>query len=182
MAALALSMLFVLLIILGIIILYFINLQNTVKAAAPENRKIPPANVWLLLIPVFSTFYSFVVARKISETIQAEYASKGQAPESSRPTYAVGMTMAALGLINFLISLFYIPTYIEMYSGAISGDYENAVWVSQSMSGPLSTFSTLIGFAVFILWIVYWVQTSEYKNKMRVLPNNNVDEDSIFRV
>lgn len=183
------AMLFMVFIFLGIglviAILYLLNLQNTLKAAAPENRKMPPANVWLLLIPLFSTYYMFVVAKRMSETIMAEYASKGQVPESPKPTYNVGMAMAIGSAISMLITLF---TFKDSYGGTMaifsassSGNMEEMMAVQNASAGGgiISVLSSILSLALFILWIVYWVQTATYKNKMKSLPSNN-PESQIF--
>lgn len=184
MAAAALgAMLFFLFIAFGIglviAILYLLNLQNTLKAASPENRKMPPVNVWLLLIPLFSTYYMFVVAKRISETIKAEYASKGQVPENPKPTYNVGMAMAIGSAVSMLISIItFKDTYgdtMAAYSASSSGNYEEMMAVQNASGGALSMLGSFIGLAVFILWIVYWVQTATYKNKMKSLPSNHSD-------
>lgn len=182
MASIAGVMFFIVFVCVGIglliAILYLLNLQNTLKSAAPENRKMPPVNVWLLLIPLFSTYYMFVVAKKMSETIKAEYASKGQSPGSRNPTYNVGMAMAIGSAISTLIS---IVTFKEWYNDMVmvinvysSGNYE-AMMNMQTSESLLSSLGSFISYAVFVLWIVYWVQTAGYKRKMRSLPGNNSD-------
>ena len=179
-------MLFMVLIFVGlgllIAILYLLNLQNTLKAAAPENRKMPPANVWLLLIPLFSTYYMFVVAKRMSGTIKAEYASKGQVPDNPKPTYNVGMAMAIGSAISMLISLFTIKdsysSTMAIFSASSSGNMEEMMAVQNASAAggaALSVFSSIISLALFILWIVYWIQTAGYKNKMKSLPSNNAD-------
>lgn len=179
------AMLFMVFIFLGVFlliaILYLLNLQNTLKAAAPQNRKMPAANVWLLLIPIFSTYYMFVVAKRISETIKAEYASKGQVPDNPKPTYNVGMAMAIGSAVSMLISLFtFKDSYYStraIFSASSSGNVEEmmAVQNASAGSGALSMLSSLLSLALLILWIVYWVQTAGYKNKMKSLPSNNAD-------
>lgn len=188
MAAIAGVMLFIILVCFGIglliAILYLLNLQNTLKSAAPENRKMPPVNVWLLLIPLFGTYYMFVVAKKMSETIMAEYASKGQSPGSAKPTYNVGMAMAIGSAISSLIS---VITFNEWYNDMVmvinvysSGNYE-AMMNMQTSAGLLSSIGSYISYVVFILWIVYWVQTAGYKSKMRSLPSNSSDSQIFNR-
>ncbi|RYD98209.1 MAG: hypothetical protein EOP54_08335 [Sphingobacteriales bacterium] len=179
------AMLFMVFIFVGIglliAILYLLNLQNTLKAAAPENRKMPPANVWLLLIPIFSTYYMFVVAKRISETIKAEYASKGQVPDNPKPTYNVGMAMAIVSAISMLISLItFKDSYYNtraIFSASSSGNMEEMMAVQNASAGggALSMLGSVISLALLILWIVYWVQTAGYKNKMKSLPSNNAD-------
>ncbi|HTO15100.1 MAG TPA: hypothetical protein VLZ83_04990 [Edaphocola sp.] len=164
-------------IFLLIAILYLLNLQKTLKAAAPENRKLPPANVWLLLIPIFNIFYMFIVAKRMTETIVAEYASKGQALENPKPTYSVGMGMAILGVVSMIFSFIQLPSTIASYSNMSTGNLEELTMQAEASSGPLSNLSSLISLVAFVLWIVYWVQTAGYKNKMRNLPNNKVESD-----
>lgn len=171
------SMLFGLAIVLLIAILYLLNLQNTLKAASPENRKMPPANVWLLLIPLFSTYYIFVVTKRIAETIQAEYASKGQVLDNPQPTYKVGMALAICSAIYMLISFFTIGDSVATLQASMSGNLEQIAMVSESQSGALSGFSSIISLTAFVLFIVYWVQTAGYKNKMKNLPNNSSNSE-----
>jgi len=166
-------------IFLLIAILFLLNLQNTFKAAAPENRKLPPNNVWLLLIPLFNFFYFFIVVRRLTETIIAEYYAKGQPLENPKPTYAVGMALAVLMVVSLAISFLQMPNTIGTYSAMGNGNFEEAMIQANSSSGALSSLSGLISVAYFILWIVYWVQTGSYKNKMRILPNNK-SESEIF--
>lgn len=160
--------LFFLAIFVTIAVLYLLNLQNTLKAAAPENRKMPPANVWLLLIPLFNIYWSFVVVRKITDTIVAEYQSKGQALPTPKPTYNVGMAMAILQVISSVISIITSPDQIRQIQMASEG----VMVETTQASSPLQSFGSLLGFVVLILWIVYWVQTAGYKNRMKMLPNN----------
>lgn len=165
---------------LTIAILYLLNLQNTIKAAAPENRMMKPGYVWLLIIPLFNIFYMFYVAKKISATIAAEYAAKGQIPDNPRPTYMVGMSMAVCNLLNFLIGMYTLPDVWEMYANM--GDpemMEMALQSSSNVNPLLSGLNSLLGLAGFILWIAYWIQTHGYKNKMKHLPDANV-ESQIF--
>lgn len=170
--------LFFLVIGLVIVILYLLNLQNTLKAAAPENRKMPPANVWLLLIPLFNIYWSFVVVKRISETIAAEYQSKGQPLSNAKPTYSVGMAMSVLMVINSVISLITTPERMTQTQTAMEGMQGT---FTETQSSPLQVVGGLIGLVALILWIVYWVQTAGYKNKMKMLPNNRSNESQIFQ-
>lgn len=165
-------------IFLVIAILYLLNLQNTLKAASPENRKMPPVNVWLLLIPLFNFYWMFVVVKRISETIAAEYESKGQALSNAKPTYSVGMAMAVLTVINAVISLITTPERMKQTQATM--DAMQGTFVEQQ-SSPLQMVGGLIGLVAFVLWIVHWVQTASYKNKMKMLPNNKANDSQIFQ-
>jgi len=162
-------------IVILITVLYLLNLQNTVKAAAPENRKLAPGNVWIMIIPLVGTIYSFIAVRKISETIAAEYKSKGQVPDNPKPTLMTGMSMTICRAVSWFISFFTLGDTIATYQASMAGDMEQLVSLSARQSGTLSFLSTMLGVAWLVLFIVYWVQTAGYKNKMKSLPSNNAD-------
>lgn len=179
------AMIFTVLFGLGIVILisifYFLNLQKTVKAAAPENRKLAPGKVWIMMIPVIGTIYSFIAIPKIADTIAAEYKSKGQPLESARPTFGVGMAMAVTRALGWVFSFMTMGNTMKIYSASFSGNVEEMTMYAEQQNGLVSGFSTVVSLAWCILFIVYWVQTAGYKNKMRTLPNNK-SESEIFGV
>lgn len=72
-------------------IFFLLTLQNTLKAVQPGNRYMPPANVWLMLIPVFNIIWQFIVVARVSDSIRAELAARGT-PAGDRPTYSIGLT------------------------------------------------------------------------------------------
>jgi hypothetical protein len=170
------AMIFAIVFGLGIVILisifYFLNLQKAVKAAAPENRKLAPGNVWIMMIPLIGTIYSFIAIPKISDTIAAEYKSKGQPLETARPTYGVGMAMAITRALGWLFSFMTMGDTMRMYSASFSGNVEEMTIYASQQNGVLSSLNSLVGLVWFVVFIIYWVQTAGYKNKMRALPNN----------
>lgn len=83
-------------------ILYILTLQNTLKAISPPNRAMPPANVWLLMIPLFDMVWSFIVVNKISESILKESKVKQFPLKESNPTNATGIAMSVLMCITIV--------------------------------------------------------------------------------
>lgn len=61
-------------------IFFLLNLQKTLETISPENRKMKPSNVWLLLIPLFN----IIPAR------------------DTRPTYNVGLAWNISTLLSFI--------------------------------------------------------------------------------
>ena len=91
-------------------VLYLLNLQNTLKAVTDKNRKMPPVNVWLLLIPIFSNIYMFFVVNWIGESLRAEFDDRGIQCSEKKPGYGVGLAMA-IDLFcrdSFLCFVYYI--------------------------------------------------------------------------
>ena len=46
-------------------IFFLLALQKTLKVISPENRKMPPGNVWLMFIPIFNIFWQFIMAGRL---------------------------------------------------------------------------------------------------------------------
>lgn len=80
-------------------IFYLITLQSTLASISPENRKMPPANVWLLLIPLFGTIWHFFVIKNMAESINAEATSMGIKLPEPMPAYNVGLAMCILNCL-----------------------------------------------------------------------------------
>ena len=91
----------IIIIALGIAILYFLNLQDTLKEVSQENREVPAVNAWLLLIPLFTIVYAFIFYPKICNSIKKEYASRGW-DSSSDFGKNIGLAMAILGVVAII--------------------------------------------------------------------------------
>jgi hypothetical protein len=116
-------------------IFYLLTLQNTLKAISPEGRMMPPANVWLLLIPVFNIVYHFIVVGRIADSIKNECIRLNIPLQEDRPTYNLGLTML----------LIYIASTILSYSRI------------------LGTLSGVGSIACLVYWIMYWVKVNNYR-------------------
>jgi uncharacterized membrane protein YphA (DoxX/SURF4 family) len=93
-------------------IYFLITLQNTLKAISPENRKMPPANVWLMCIPVFNFYWQFIVVEKIAKSIAAEY-NKLQIPlKENKPGYSLGL---AWNICYLLFLIPFIKTFVAFF-------------------------------------------------------------------
>ena len=93
-------------------IYFLITLQNALKAISPENRKMPPANVWLMCIPVFNFYWQFIVVEKIAKSIAAEY-NKLQLPlKENKPGYNLGL---AWNICYLLFLIPFIKTFVAFF-------------------------------------------------------------------
>ena len=98
----------VVLIIVGILIslvpfiFYLLTLQQTLRQVRPEFRKMPPGQVWLLLIPVFSIVWQFFVISWMSESLKKEFEIRGIPKEEDRPGYSIGLAFCILSCVSFI--------------------------------------------------------------------------------
>lgn len=99
-----LQIVFVLLFIVPLIF-FIVCLQNTLQSVSPENRKMPPGNVWLMFIPLFGIIWQFIVVRKIADSIKEECKKLNISITESRPGYTLGIIYC----ISYLI--FFIPAF-----------------------------------------------------------------------
>ena len=126
--------------LIGIIIAYvffLLTLQNVLKLVSPKNRQVPPTNVWLMFIPFFSLAYSFILFPKISDSIMEEFAD--------RKMDTSGDFARNLGIAMSLLGVAYLLRYL----------------------GPLALLGTLASLAYLVVWIVYWVKMSQYKDQLK---------------
>ncbi len=63
---------------LAIGIVICVLLYKVQSAVPPNHRKIEPAMVWLLLIPLFNLIWNFFVYRRIPDSFQSYFASVGR--------------------------------------------------------------------------------------------------------
>ena len=84
------------------VIFYLVTLQKTLEAIAPENRKMAPGQVWLLLIPLFNLIWQFIAVTNISDSIRDECYRLGIPLSEDRPTYNIGLAKNILSLCAFI--------------------------------------------------------------------------------
>ncbi|RYD98210.1 MAG: hypothetical protein EOP54_08340 [Sphingobacteriales bacterium] len=153
-----------------VFVLFLLHLQDTVKAADPENRKLKAGTIWLQLIPLLGIVYSFIVAIRLSDTIVAEYRAKDQALPVKRPTYNTGITLAVFSVITSVLEFFPKLTINEL---------EQLVYAEKTGVLLLSIIIMFTDILWFVIWIIYWVQTTSYKKKMKKFPDQ-LPRNSIF--
>jgi hypothetical protein len=83
-------------------IFYLVTLQRTLEAISIENRKMPPGQVWLLLIPLFNLVWQFIVVSNIAESIAAECQKLSIPANEPKPTNGIGMAKNILGLCGII--------------------------------------------------------------------------------
>ena len=96
----SLILFFVVILLIIPFIFYLITLQNTLKVISPENRRMTPSQVWLLLIPLFGIVWHFIMVSRISDSIKSESLLRNIELKNSRPCYTIGLTMCILNCIS----------------------------------------------------------------------------------
>lgn len=94
-------------------IFYLITLQSTLKAISEENRKMPPNNVWLQLIPLFGIVWHFIIVKKMADSISAEANLKKIKIDEQKPAYNIGLAMC-------ILNCFFIIPYLNILTGIAS--------------------------------------------------------------
>ena len=77
-------------------IFFIILLQKALLAVSPYNRKMPPGNVWLLLIPLFNLVWFFVVVGNIAYSYRSEFLERNIPLTEARPSFGIGLAAAIL--------------------------------------------------------------------------------------
>jgi cobalamin synthase len=87
---------------LAVGILYLLALQKALQSISEENRKMPPGQVWLLLIPFFNLIWSFIVVTRIADSFSDEFTRLNIHSSDPRPTFNIGMAHSVLSLCGFI--------------------------------------------------------------------------------
>jgi hypothetical protein len=136
-------------------VFFLVSQQNVLRLIKRENRLMQPGLVWLQLIPFFGNLWQFFVITRIAGSIQRQQASQfadtifgedaliAETGGSRRPTQGIGIAYCILDTMVLLVELTSPQTAV--LGGAM-------VW------------------AMFICWIIYWVQLGRYKNKLKRMP------------
>src|ERR1700722_16043411 len=107
-----------LLVFIGIVVLFLLTQQNTLKAVRRENRLMRPGLVWLQLIPVLGQIWQFIVVLRIAKSIRKEIEFlQGDSifgladlnvveKLSKRPTMVVGIIYCTLTVLGTFFNLF----------------------------------------------------------------------------
>jgi hypothetical protein len=83
-------------------IFYFISLQKALEAVSPENRQMPPGQVWLSLIPLFNFVWMFYVVNKIADSFQLECYRLNIPTTEVKPTKGIGSAKNMLRICSFI--------------------------------------------------------------------------------
>jgi hypothetical protein len=132
---------FVIFVIAVVVCVFFLlTLQKALTRCAPENRKMEPGMVWLMLIPLFNLVWVFFVVTNISASIEAELKKRGIA-DKPEPTKKIGLAYAILSvcsiipLVNFLAFIPLLICWIIYWSDV--SNYSNKL---QETNPPIPAF------------------------------------------
>lgn len=78
------------------LVFYLLTLQRTLKEISPENRKMPPEQVWLSLIPLFGIIWQYVIVARLSDSLALELTKRNVYAEERRPAYNIGIAYCIL--------------------------------------------------------------------------------------
>lgn len=93
-------------------IFYSMTLQKTLKAIAPENRKMNPSQIWFLFIPLFGIIWHFIIVTKLSDSIKAESLDRTIELKESRPGFYIGIATCIFNCTSILPKIFGIISSI----------------------------------------------------------------------
>lgn len=66
-----------LVVLLATLIYYLITMSSALRQVSPDNRAMEPGLVFLGLIPCFMMVWSFVIAGRVSRSLEKEYQQRG---------------------------------------------------------------------------------------------------------
>jgi hypothetical protein len=77
-------------------IFYLLTLQRALDRCALESRTLSPGLVWLMLIPLFSLVWDFIVVNAISKSLHNEFVRRNMPHVELEPGRGIGLAMCIL--------------------------------------------------------------------------------------
>ena len=92
------------------LIFYLITLQNTFKVISPQNRKMVPEQVWLVIIPIFGFIWQFIVVNRMADSLAGEFSDRGIHDDEARPGIKIGLAYCILSCCGIIPVLGYLAS------------------------------------------------------------------------
>jgi hypothetical protein len=83
-------------------IFFLLTLYRATEQISIENRRLPSAQVWLLLIPLFNLIWMFVVINKLANSIRQECDRLNISYSQPTPTKDIGNIFALLAIASLM--------------------------------------------------------------------------------
>src|SRR5262245_11739327 len=156
----------ILAVVLAIYIFFCLTLMRTQKEVHPRNQLIPPGLVWLhmlhlgggipilgIIVSIGASIWDLIMILKLSGSLKLEFEDRGWSTDEGfgRP---VGLVWTVGQLVGAPIGL-----AMNLMGPQQFGDPAVAIGVG----GALVAY----GLAIFICWIIYWVQMAGYGRRLR---------------
>jgi hypothetical protein len=153
----------IIVIALAIQILFLLNLHWTLAAVKERNRELSPGMVWLSLIPLFGMIWVIIMVPKIANSLRNEFEDRGWSTANEGFGRTVGMLWAWGGVANMVLSI--------AQNAAQFGQQQEVAMMLGLLGCPL-------GLAILVCWIMFWVQTYQYRKRLTDGPRG-YREDSL---
>jgi hypothetical protein len=83
-------------------VFYILSLQHALERCSPASRTMPPGNVWLLLIPIFSLIWHFIVVSNLARSLGNEFQGRNVPNAGPEPGKPVGLAMCILSVCGLI--------------------------------------------------------------------------------
>jgi hypothetical protein len=108
--------------VLGLVVSAFfvVSLRRCLDNVSEKNRKISKGSLWLILIPFFSLYWTFVVVKRMRDSLKAEYEDLDRPCPYKDHAHGRGMVFAvgtllcfvpgirtAAGILTFIVFILY---------------------------------------------------------------------------
>jgi peptidyl-prolyl cis-trans isomerase D len=126
-------------------VFYIRTLRRALVRCSPALRTISPEAVWLLLIPIFNSFWHFLVVSRLATSLGNEFRKRNLSGAGPEPGLLLGMAMCVLPFVSAAF-IVVVATFSR-----IAGAADYLMWISE-----------VLAFAGLLCWIVYWVRIAGY--------------------
>ncbi|MDA0803663.1 MAG: hypothetical protein O2819_07925 [Planctomycetota bacterium] len=129
-------------------------IQGAQSRVPHANRRMSPAGVWLLMIPLFSIVWVFLVGIRVPDSIRAARQARGEDVDDCGRRIGVawaicGASAAVFSLLNIVLILLALAM----------GELDPSEFQSKAMAGnAIGCVSNILGLASLVLLIIFIVK------------------------
>jgi drug/metabolite transporter (DMT)-like permease len=97
------------------LVFYLLTLQGLFREISIENRKMPPEQVWLSLIPIFGIIWQYVIVSRMTTSLRLEFDKRNIWTDEKKPGYNFGIAYCIL----FSASVIPIAGFLSAFGGLV---------------------------------------------------------------
>ena len=83
-------------------IFYLLTLQTALQRCSEHSRTTTPGSVWLMLIPLFSLVYQFILVAHIADSLRNEFLLRNITNQEPEPGQTLGIAVGVLSVVSII--------------------------------------------------------------------------------
>lgn len=139
--------------LLGLYVWSLVLLMKAADSIPEEHRRMTPAFVFFMLIPIFSVVWAFLMCSRLSRGMESTFAERGV--DRGDCGRGIGLVFATLGAIGSALSVLQnVGQLFAAMPAGPSGEDPQVFAIATSISGCFALILSLVGIGFYIGYVI----------------------------